>query len=525
MKKRVMALMLALCMAAGVLGGCGTEPAAKSDAGKTASGAAAPETSATGVDLSKKVELNVYTMGGSNPKDMDMVNQAASKLLEEKLNCTVNVQVMADWANRYKLVLSSGEPVDLIWTAMWYSYQPYAYDGAWLDITEMVDKVAPELREIIGQDVWDMSKIGGKDYAIPTNHPSWSQWGVSWREDLRKKYNCPEIKDWESMEAYAEAILANEPGMIPFCDSPSGGLWHSYSEKNKMYVGLGQPQFSYGMGVSLENSRELEIFSESDEFMEYAKTARKWVEKGYTQPDVASSTDTGNAGMLSGKYAGSINSQGVATTLTGLIVPAREAYPDWEIGYMNFGEMFECSYRAHPTFMAFALPKSCPNPERALLFAKEMMTNDELFNLYDCGIEGTHYKVENGNYVSMNDPVNPGYLQGGAGITNYLFNEKAKLYSEDYQWVLNYEKEHMEPYEVTNYFEGFPEDYSAYSDKVTAISEISTQYMWPVIRGSMPDVEAAVADVNKRMAEAGRQEVYDEVVKQYNAYLDGLGVK
>lgn len=477
------------------------------------------------VDLSKRVELNILTLGGK-PRDMDEINEAVSKITLEKLNCTVNIQTMGDWRTQYNLVLSSGEPIDLIWTAMWYSYQPYAFDGAWLDITDMVDQVAPELRSLIGEDVWNMSKIKGRDYAIPCSNPRWNQWGVAWREDLRKKYNCPEIVDWETMEIYAQAILANEPGMIPFCDSSSGGLWHSFSEKNHAYVGLGNPQFSYGLGVKTDNPRELFIFHETEEFKDYLITQRRWVEKGYTQPDVASSTDMGNDGILSGKYAGSINTQAIATTLTGLIVPARTAHPGWEIGYMNFGEMFKWTYRSHPTFMAFALPKSCPNPERTLLFYEEVLSNKELFQLLDMGIEGEHYELDDeGYYVSLNDPLNPGYLQGSSGLTDYAFNPEFKVYSKDYHWVLDYQRDHMEPYEVTNYFEGFAEDYSAYSDKVTAMSEVNTQYTWPLLRGTMPDVLAALADVNQRMDAAGRQDVVKAVVAQYNAYLDELGVK
>lgn len=266
MTKKTIALLITLCMLIGVLGGCGGNDSGSNQSSQASAGTSEADSVSTedvdtgNVDISEEVELTIYTMAGSDPRDMDMVNEAASELMKEKLNCTVNLHVMTDWATRYNLALSSGEPIDLIWTAMWYSYQPFAYDGAWLDITTLVDEVAPELRDIIGQDVWDMCKIDGKDYAIPANNPEWGQWGVAWREDLRKKYNCPEIKDWESMEAYAEAIVANEPGMIPFCDSPDGGLWHSYSEKHRTYAGLGNPQFAYGVGVSMDNPRELSLF-------------------------------------------------------------------------------------------------------------------------------------------------------------------------------------------------------------------------------------------------------------------------
>ena len=106
------------------------------------------------------------------------------------------------------------------------------------------------------------------------------------------------------------------------------------------------------------------------------------------------------------------------------------------------------------------------------MFAYTVMTNDELFNIYDCGIEGVHYEVdENGYYVSLNDPDNPGFSQGALGLTNYIFNEDAKIYSESYQWVLDYYEESIEPYIIENVFQNFPEDYSSYSDLQTANSE------------------------------------------------------
>lgn len=152
-----------------------------------------------------------------------------------------------------------------------------------------------------------------------------------------------------------------------------------------------------------------------------------------------------------------------------------------------------------------------------------IMTNDELFNIYDCGIEGTHYEIdENGYYVSLNDATNPGYVQGGLGLTTYVFNPTAKHYTESYQWVLDYYEEAIEPYIIENKFQNFPEDYSSYSDLQTANSEVSSQYKWPVIRGAMEDPEAALDDALARQDAAGRQEIIEHVKEQFADYLAGL---
>ena len=246
---------------------------------------------------------------------------------------------------------------------------------------------------------------------------------------------------------------------------------------------------------------------------------RKWIVNGYCQPDIGSTTDSYYNGIVTGKYAG-------ADCVTpGNMPNLIDACEDlgWEVDYMSYGEMYEWTYWDSPVNLSYAIPVASENPERALMFAYTMMTNDDLFRIYDCGIEGTHYEVdENGYYVSLNDPQNPGFTQGALGLTSAIFNADAKVYSESYQWVLDYYEEAIEPYIIENVFQNFAEDYSSYSDLQTANSEVSEQYKWPVIRGAMEDPEAALDDALARQDAAGRQEIIANVKEQFAEYLAGL---
>ncbi|MCI6023898.1 MAG: DUF3502 domain-containing protein [Oscillospiraceae bacterium] len=470
------------------------------------------------IDISKHVDLTVYTIFGGGGTDTDMVNDAANKLNEELVNATVDVQVMNDWRTRYNLALSSGEKIDLIWTAMWYQYQPFAYDGAWYDITNMVDETVPELRDLIGEDSWKQCRIDGKDYAIPSMNMGNSQWGVAWREDLRKEMGCSEITDMASMEEYAQAILENHPEMIPYCESASGGLFHSLSEKSHTFIGLGNPQFSYGVGYD-PAKKELYQWDTTDWFREYCHTMRDWIVKGYCQPDIGSTTDDSTNGILTGKYAGSVcYTPGNMPRL----IDSAEAL-GWEVDYMSYGEMYQWTYWDSPVQMSYAIPASSENPERTLMWVYSILTNDELYNIYDCGIEGTHYELDDeGHYVSLNDATNPGYVQSGLGLTSSLFNKDAKHYTKSYQWVLDYYDEAIEPYLIENVFQNFPEDYTEYSDLQTANNEVSQQYKWPVIRGAMDNVDEALDDALARQDAAGRQEIIAHVKEQFADYLAGL---
>ncbi len=469
-------------------------------------------------DISKEVDLMVYTVFGGGGTDVDMVIEEANKLNKELVNVNVDVQVMNDWATRYNLALSSGEKIDLIWTAMWFQYQPYAFDGAWYDITDMLNDTVPELRDLIGEDTLKQCRIDGRDYGIPSSNKTNAQWGVVWREDLRKEMGCSEITSIETMEEYAEAILANHPEMIPFCESASGGMFHSLSEQSHSFIGLGNPQFSYGVGYKTD-TKELYQWDNTDWFRDYVKTMRKWIVNGYCQPDIGSTTDDPTNGILTGKYAG-------ADCLTPGNMPRlidAATANGWEVDYMSYGEMYQWTYWESPISMTFAIPASSENAERTLMWAYTVMTNDELYNIYDCGIEGVHYEFdEDGYYVSLNDATNPGYLQNGLALTNFLFNKNAKHYTRSYQWVLDYYEESIEPYIVENVFQNFAENYSSYSDLQTANAELHNQYKWPIIRGAMEDPEAALDDALARQDAAGRQEIIEHVKEQFADYLAGL---
>lgn len=89
------------------------------------------------------MELNWYLLGTANP---DLVKAEANKILEKDLNATIklNFTTWTDWQTKYNLLLSSGEPVDMIFASSWADYFKYAKQGAFLDLTDLLPKYAPE---------------------------------------------------------------------------------------------------------------------------------------------------------------------------------------------------------------------------------------------------------------------------------------------------------------------------------------------------------------------------------------------
>ena len=68
----------------------------------------------------RKSRLQFYMLGDA-PKDLPVIESEINKLAEADLNATVkfNFTSWTDWDQKYKLLLSSGQPIDLIFTADW----------------------------------------------------------------------------------------------------------------------------------------------------------------------------------------------------------------------------------------------------------------------------------------------------------------------------------------------------------------------------------------------------------------------
>ena len=531
--KRLFAVALISLLASASFFGCNSDTPASSSGSSsegsstagTSSGSLLTDGDFVNIDMSEEVELVISVFGSTTPADLEMINEEVSKLTKEKINCTVSLQIMANPQQQYSLVLSTGEPIDLIWSATWNNCWNYCKQGAYLDITDMVNNQFPELKEMIGADRWDSISVNGSYYLIPTNNSeeisNWAQWGVVWREDLRKAMGCEEITDIESMEAYAQAILENQSGMIPFYDSPSGGLWHTMLESEHIYTEFGGPTNTLCLNL---DTKEIEDYITLDCVREFAERQRRWVTNGYVQPDISSSTDTGPSGVLSGKYTGSMD-VGLSTFVSSYLAPISAAHPDWELGYMNYGVMFDYAYENSPAMNGVAIPKAAPNPERALAFLELLMTDDDVYRLYDCGIEGTHYEVdENGYYHSLQGEAVT-YGRENVWLTGYYINKDAKLHTEDDQWALDYVENEMRPRAVENFWQAFPYDISDYSEYSTACNNILTQYWNPLLTGATDDIDGTFTALEEGMQANGMDVIRESIQEQWDAYAAEKGLE
>ena len=85
-----------------------------------------------------------------------------------------------------------------------------------------------------------------------------------------------------------------------------------------------------------------------------------------------------------------------------------------------------------------------------------LLTDNELYNLIDCGIQGVHYDVdEDGYYTSLQgDAIT--YPRESLWLTSYYVNEDAKIYTEGDVAGMTYIEEKLAPIAVECYWQNFP---------------------------------------------------------------------
>lgn len=489
------------------------------------------EESSSDIDLSERVDLVFYVMGDA-PNDEQMIEDAVNEKLLEKLNATIDFQfsTWTDFQTKYSNELLSGN-ADLIYTANWLNYGTLSRDGAFLELDDMLDTYAPELKELCGTYL-DQCMVDGYLYCIPAMWPEYVSPGIMYREDLREEYDLPVPNTLENLEAYLIGIQENMEGqglLLPTTGESSGfqTAFDAAWALNFKYPWVSTNGLDYGLTADIDSPSEVYDYWFSDDFVEDMKLMKKWADLGFWSKSALSDTNDSEAfnnGLCVATYWGQNPSKAVSSQTT-----AEENGNDWDIEFITFGETTGVIYPGHATQNGTAIVRGCKNPERALMVLEYLMCDEEMNKLVQCGIEGTNYTIdENGYYqVIQDEDGTTGFAYEGFNTWN-LRNTENKLVSEnDAKMQAIFDKlsaiGEQCKYPNTDIKSGFVEDYSAYSAERTAISNVMSQYLAPLQAGLVDDVEAAVEEFRTKVNAAGREKIVEAYTAQWEEYCASMG--
>ncbi len=533
----VLAVVMAISMAACSAGTPAATTAAATTAAATEAATSAAETAAESatpaagtVDTSEKVEV-VMWLPGDAPKGLDAMNAKLNEMLLTDLNCTVkfNFTTWTDIGTKYSMLLTSGQPIDLIHTANWLQDRVYARKGAFKPLNDLLDTVVPDLKAYVGDDILKDGQEDGVQYTIPCKWKEYIDNGVLYREDLRVKYNLPKPDSLANLEAYMAGIKANEPEMkVTVEGGVSNESYSGFSGSEVMLLDnpyITKPDNGLVIGLTSKTASYLDIteYYGSDAHKAELELMTKWAKAGYWSRNALSQKIDDRIAAFEAGECAVVLSGANAMKWNGVQTRSATANPDWQIGFIPYGVPQGYARPVQPTQNGMAVPLSSQNTERALLMYQKFNLDEAYNHLTHYGIEGTNYTIDAENhYVMVGTSDSNDYPREALNCWSWR-NPDLILYAKEYDNVkaLFAEQDKLTQLQST----AFTEDREPVANERAALTQVINQYLAPISAGLSKDVAGDYAAFLEKAKAAGLQKIQDEYKKQWLEYCNANGLK
>jgi putative aldouronate transport system substrate-binding protein len=499
LKTKIAYFLMVIFTCSLVFAGCSNE--AKSSGGATSATEAKQTTAATEVKA-EPVKVLWY-LGGTKPEGMDEVIADLNKKLIDKINVTLDLQIIDFGAmnDKMKMIVASSEEYDLTYTANWVNlFSNNVAQGAFAELDELIDKNAPKLRTELPKSLLDVARVNGKLYAVPNYQMIYNSYGVFVQKNLLDKYgfDLEKVQKIQDLEPFLETIKKSEPGLIPMQSGlPYPQLDNSYEALNG-YAGIKTDDNSFKV-FSLRET----VTKQEHEFM------RDFLNKGFYRKDLMTVTDD-SADVKANRYA----------VLYGSCKPGGDIEMSAKQNMEYKMKALQVPYIASTAGLATmtAVSVTSKHPDSAIKLVELMNTDKDIFNELLYGLENVNYKklpdntvepVEGSKYNlytmawAIGNQFNAWYMKGQ---TPGIWEETRKLN----------ETSKVSP------VRGFTFDPTPVADVIAKVDAVSGEYSKIPF---MKNYEEKFAEYLEKAKAAGLQQILDETQKQLDAWAAANGKK
>ena len=472
-----------------------------------------PRTTESGLDISKRVELVMYVIGSTPPKQAELMENF-NKIALERLNCTLKVNWLAwgEYRNKYPLIFSSGEVFDMAYAATWLNFFSLAKRGAFKNLDELFPKYAPLNYARQSKTALQQATVDGHIYAIPTLLATYSAYGPIYRADLALPYGWDgKMETFEDMERYFKIIKENHPAIEPFTvDARSAEMDDLWLYYHGIYPVKGATNDFLFLDPALPNPR-LFTYWEYEKTPEFLAMMTRWNNAGYFIKSGLADTDSEK--ILNNKSA-----------LRPHNIDTWEGYyidrPEWDFRFNNFVK--DVSNMAF-TQDALVIPNTSKNPERALALYELITSDEEVFRAFFFGIEGKSYEIqiENGQeYVKRLNPDEYAFSNLWAARTREFMLPTVGSPADLPALKTGFDAVIKDGVNAQK-FRSFVIDTSAIETEYAACLNVHQQYWWPLELGYVDSV-SGLAEYREKMQTAGIERIREVLQKQLDEYLEDL---
>ena len=540
-KKRVVSLLLVFAMLLATLCACGAQesggqssPAAadtqtekQPEAAQDEKQETTQEAAETGPDISEEVTLVMYLIG-DRPVDNDEVFAKINERLKAEINATIEVKFMSwsEYEQKYPLIFASGEDWDIIYTADWCFYNAQATKQGFYEITqEALETYAPMTAETMYEEAWEQAKVDGKVYMLPMNYKEITAYVYMARGDLMDKYGITSVASLDEAEAYMDAIVQNEPSLIPIdVGSDYDKLflydrmwkkanWENNANSNEIISEIGPWQV---MASASEVDGNITVKGDFDQetFLEVITRLKDWRDRGFWSKNAVVNTQNNTESFQAGKSALAMMH---GNTAKSVYASVSAEHPEWDV------RVFDAQDGVPPVLNSYlangmSIFSKSKHPERALMALDYLRNDEEINNLFCYGIEGKHWEdAGDGLLISLPDSANYAYDSNcNWGVRNDAYWRMIEGGIPNFAELNSVWQETAE----SERFQTFVFNDESVKNEIAAIGEIfNTDYKLLGL-GFTDDPQADTEKLREKMEAAGAQKVYDEIQKQAVVYLE-----
>lgn len=524
MKKRTLALILSALTAATVFASCSDSSggsSAASESSASGSETAGTETGETSGDSDLREEelvtLDVVCMSsGKNEPDITDVENAMNEILEEKLNCNVDLTFIAyaNYADQISLLLSSGEDADLLPVYL-IPLSTCANAGQIMPLDDLIDQYGQGIKDQLG-DYVDCGRIDGVLYGVTTARDLANSQGFAYKVDVAEEvgFDADSIETLDDLETELLKVKEANPDMWPVAVSAGENI------RNWGWDPLGDDTVNLGVLVDPTDPTVGNLY-ESDLYKDLANEMYSWMQQGLIQADAVNTTESASTLMTAG------TAFGYFTNLKPGYAEENSSSLGYEIDVVEILPALACTNNVSRA--TWTISSGCDNPEAAMKVLNELYTNAELSNLYMYGIEGVHYKVleeggaSNGQdiitWADGVDATTSNYRKSGTWIQpNQFIGHVWEGSSAD---VWDQQREFNDTAQKSVAF-GFTYDSLAVTNEVTACTNVVSKYHKALLCGAL-DPATTLDQFNEELYAAGLQNIIDEKQSQLDAWLETQG--
>ncbi len=518
--KKAVALILAAAMVfalAACTGGGSTSGTTAADGGSTSGTTAADGgQSETTLDTSKEVEIVMYFIS-DRPAGQDIVDENMNKLFKEKLNCTLQVNWIpwSDYSSTYNLKLSSGEPIDLIYTAGWLGYSKLAQQGAFMALDDLWPKYAPKNYAKATDQAKQQATVDGHIYTIPTLWATYISQGPIYRTDILKGSDLEglEIKTFDDIEKYCDYCLEKYPEILPMDIYQNGSAWDAMWARQLGYQLIGNEAGNFYFNLDEENPKVISI-DEIPGIEDFLNMMKRWNEKGYFSKTCLSITDSQQC--QNGKAF--IRCHNI-DSYQGLMIDAYNKKNGWEWAYSDFNK-----YAAHLPFTQDSVSVSInsKNPERALALWDLITSDQEAYDAFYYGIEGTTYKLEEDGSAVMLDPdlysTSGMWTVRTTGLTRKTVGSPAGWDEWHEKW-----EEMIAKDDTQEKYSAIVIDTTGLDTEIANVTDVYNKYWTPLeLALNTNGVEGGLEEFREQLKIAGADKIKEAYQKQLDEYVANL---